>query len=528
MVAVVHIELVGIQRFVFGSRTLKDTIGRSSMINEFTTAGVAGVAARWPQGRVETVYAAAGRLSVVVREGRAADFVGWFTREVADTCDGLRAVVVVDSCADEAAVVESVRGAGHAVRAARHRQLPSLAGAAPWGALMCAVTGRAAEGVDQNDVPWAGDVPRAEKWGAVWHGRQQAELLTGSDSVFAGDLELPVRTDQLGRSVGETSRVAVLVADLNGVGARLRVLAGHDPDGSRVAAASAALTELGAALGQHLVATVVGALVADSSGSPVVSGFPASLSFPLHRESADGPWLLPLRPWVLAGDDLVLVCESRIVWSLACAITDWLDAPEVAADDPRAVLAGLFGARLTVGIGIAVVAVGYPLIRAHESAAVLCENAKAAARRVSEDEGVAHHGVDWYRGGVDAQTVVARRDHSTTARPYLFTSQRTSGSFAEFTRSWLGTGETSLRGPVFDDHHGWCRERLGDAAVDPRPGAVDRALRSLNRARAVAGSSAADLVSRDSGVILDAVDLLDDHLMLIQAGVRVRDEAVTP
>lgn len=30
---------------------------------------------------------------------------------------------------------------------------------------MCAVTGRAAEGVDQNDVPWAGDVPRAEKWG---------------------------------------------------------------------------------------------------------------------------------------------------------------------------------------------------------------------------------------------------------------------------------------------------------------------------------------------------------------------------
>ncbi|GAA3130934.1 hypothetical protein GCM10020255_004680 [Rhodococcus baikonurensis] len=34
-----------------------------------------------------------------------------------------------------------------------------------------------------------------------------------------------------------------------------------------------------------------------------------------------------MRPWVIAGDDLVLVCESRLAWDLATAAMNWIGEP---------------------------------------------------------------------------------------------------------------------------------------------------------------------------------------------------------
>jgi hypothetical protein len=86
------------------------------------------------------------------------------------------------------------------------------------------------------------------------------------------------------------------------------------------------------------------------------------------------------------------------------------------------------------------------------------------------------------------------------------------GSFEEFAHTWLGSGATSLRGPVLAHHRSWCRGRLRDAALDHRKQALAEAVTALNRARTVAGLPLAELPALDRAAVLDAIDLFDEHL----------------
>ncbi|MGW5317318.1 hypothetical protein [Nocardia thailandica] len=523
MRAVVHVEVTGIQDFIFRSRTLLDTIGRSSLIEHLTGPAFAG---SWPGGVARIVFAGAGRVSVAIDAGSvdeawgaARAFARWFSRELAELSDAVNSVVHIDICADDAELAAAIVAAPQALRLARHATVPSLAGELPWGALLCAVTGSGAEGLDHRDgqvTPRANEVARGAEAGRDFHAEQELRLLPAGSG-----LGLPRLTDQLGRSVGESSQVAVVVADLNGVGELLRELTGADDGAAKLTRAAAALRALGIALGKHLVDTVIRSLIVDEdTGDPVVGGSPADLRFPLLRERTEDPdagrWMLPVRPWVLAGDDLVLVCESRIAWSLATAVTGWLDAP-APADDPRSMLADLLGQRPTAGIGIAVVPVGYPLIRAHEIAETLCKNAKSRARQ--EDPDPVRHAVDWHRGPADPERVLTNRTR-TDPRPFTHSAGEPTG-LPVFLASWLGTeADHSLRGPVFQAHRGWCRGVLRDAALDGSPGAVDTAVAALDRARRVAGKDPVALPTDppwSAGNALAALDLLDEHLELIPA-----------
>ncbi|MGC4989861.1 hypothetical protein [Nocardia salmonicida] len=95
MVEVVHIEIVGIQEFIFRSRTLIDTIGRSHQVQEVTSEVfmISGAAARgWPENALSVEFAGAGRVSVVVREDpdfTAERLVAWYTRALANISDAL-------------------------------------------------------------------------------------------------------------------------------------------------------------------------------------------------------------------------------------------------------------------------------------------------------------------------------------------------------------------------------------------------------------------------------------------------------
>ncbi|WP_328435369.1 hypothetical protein [Nocardia puris] len=459
--------------------------------------------------------------------------------------DLLRVTVAMDVCGSAQEVADSVLGAPESLRRARHATLhsrsgparsavPSLAGEAPWGALTCAVSGAAAETLDPGSQPCAWEVVRAESWGKRWHARQEELLLADVAGPLRGRLALPRLTDKLGSTHGVSSHVSVLVADLNGVGKLLGELAGRPDAREALNEASSALRELGLGACRHVVNSIAGALVPDeSTGEPVVSGFPAELGFRLHHSDEDGPrrWMLPLRPWVLAGDDLVLVCESRIAWSVALAVLRWLDAPDPPEGDPRARLDALFGRRPTIGIGVAVVPVGFPLIRAHELAHTLCESAKRAGRRDDPDH--PQHGLDWYRGGGAPESILVER--TPDRRPFHFDSATT---MTDYFTTWLGeTSPNSLRGIHFREHRGWIRGRLRDAALAARadPDAIGTAIRSLNRARAVAGKSAVNLPTthrHTAALVLPAIDLIDEHLELRDGGdadwARLPSATVTP
>ncbi|MFE1592879.1 hypothetical protein [Nocardia sp. NPDC058705] len=526
MVAVVHVQVTGIQDFVFRSRTLIDTIGRSHQVEQLTSTAVLDGN---PCAGVELVFAGAGRISVRVDNATddnpelAHQFARWYTRRLAEVSDALSPVVHIDFCSHED-VAQAVVDAPRALLAARHTTAVSIAGEAPWAALRCAVTGAGAEMLDRDRRACAGEVVRSAIEGERFHNEQVRQFLAAVPEPLRAHLTLSREIDQLGRTHGESSQVAVIVADLNGIGRLLKALAAGENPTARLRQASDALRALGPALGTHLVSRIAGSLISDpATGNPVVGGIPETMQFPLARV---GPgehraWVLPVRPWVLAGDDLVLVCESRIAWWLATAITDWLDA-DAEPEDPRTVLADLFGQRPTAGVGIAVVPSGYPLVQAHDLAETLCGSAKSRARHRNGRKPI-YHAVDWHRGCADPAAVSSNREAwgIDDPRPFAHRADKPDSSLGAFLGTWLGGTESALNGADFSLHRGWCRDTLRRAAASGKSAGespVQRAVEQLNRARKIAGRSPLALpADPDPGHVLAALELLDEHLTPVQA-----------
>ena len=88
--------------------------------------------------------------------------------------------------------------------------------------------------------------------------------------------------------------------------------------------------------------------------------------------------VLPMRPLILAGDDICFVCDSRIAVSLTEILLKEVEAVDESNERP-----GLRG--LHAAAGIAIVKNHYPFFRAHELAEALCHNAKSVLP--SGDEG---------------------------------------------------------------------------------------------------------------------------------------------
>lgn len=579
----IHFDLAGIQRYVFASRTLLDAIGRAAQVEDATDRAVLTAAAVLPEG-VEVEFGAAGALILTTEATefdnpeqppqRVKDAVSAYTRWLYEVSDAFTPVVAI----------QYVRGgeeqqahlaAADLLRQARHKRIPGVGSAVPPGVLRCALTGAPATDFlpPASEIPVAAEALTARRRGRTWHEAQQSKILASAPLPDGLSVDLPVQIDHLGRTEGASSHVAVLVIDVNDLGAALRTL---PPDTLHARSAVADhLRALADELAEHLVHRVCSAIEI-TAGAPSIAGAPAALSFPLHqapspsraaepdalscltadRSTLDSPgedlgqtaaparWSLPLRPWVIAGDDLVLVCESRLAWDLATAAMNWIGEP--ATSGARTDLAGLgpaFGTggrlSLTVGIGIAVVPVGYSLAAAHDLAAGLCKNAKKQRR----DNKWTGHVLDWHRGPSAIADVLAHRARSdlrSGLRPYRYAPKQAPDESHTSTPTWSDVmtlldadSPGSMRGPTVDEKsHGWASRRnwvktdLLAAARSTGNNAVENALAAKNtREKVLTDAPMAELnIDGNSwqecdraNLIVDVIDLLDDHLDLTAA-----------
>ena len=555
--ALLHVDLVGLQGYVFRSRSLLDTVGRSAQLEAFTTTvaqeAISTVGAGAAPGVVvRVVFAGAGSLTVACTAPdprTAADTArrvsSTLTRQVADTSDALTVVAAVLAVDGEVTERDRQLVAAQA-RAARHHTPAPLPVVLALGGLRCTTTGSAATVLApptpeaDTRVPQARDVAEARARGQEWHATQQRQVLPQGGAV------LPRRLDELGRAVGETSHLAVVVADLNGLGGRLHDLAQHHtgapdtgtpdtaaPDGGAgapvegwgpLSAVAVALREMSTALITHLVGLVDAAR--DPEDPRLVRTVPPRLG--VRCAERDGAVQLPLRPWVSAGDDLVVVCESRLAWSLGRAALDWWHHHPTDPGDPRFVVHTLLGdGPLTAGVGVAVVPVGYPLALAHESATALCHNAKQACRQYLEDTGEVTSALDWHRGTAlpgdaaldrsGAPPHPGRAPAPATARPYLHLPQGDGSPLTDLLETTLGAQDPrSLRhtgAAGWGAHRGWLKSTLAAALLagqDPAPVAAAHRDRQAQLHRPVPP----ELPTTDPGQLADALDLLDDHASL--------------
>lgn len=524
----VWVEFPSIQGFIFRSRTLLDTIGRSRLIADLTGAEfVRG----WSGDVVDVWASGVGSFGCELGSaGDARDFIGWYTRAVLEHSDALHPVIAV---VDDSTLAASVARAAMGLRAARHRTAVGMAGEGAWGSVLCSVTSVPAAARELTSRVGAvarrarsDEVGEAEIRARRWHAAQQGRAVPARDGLR---LELPTKLNELGRAMGESSKLAVIVADLNGVGALLGAVAGE-----RVPEAGAALSALTEAWCDALVGSVCAkvrvegdrALVGAAEAGSVQPAVPAvELAAVSGKGSA---WFLPVRPWVSAGDDVVIVCESRLAWWLAEQLVLWLDGDPDVNDDPRARVDAVLGQRPTVSIGIAVVPLGLALSRAHALAAQVCANAKSAARRQSVG-GRSHHGFDWHRGVLDAAALDSHRGRRSaggvllTRRPFTWSREEPGSGFSAFADAWLGSGVESLRGSEWSQLRSTVRDTLL-AAVDRGTrtaanaagpsDALKAAVDEVNRRRRTLRRSAVSLPANDAAAFMDALDLRDEYLRL--------------
>lgn len=180
---------------------------------------------------------------------------------------------------------------------------------------------------------------------------------------------LPYDLDNLGRTEGASSYVAVVHADGNNIGRRfIKAGQAHYRTNRDYIETVRGLSRTVRAASEAALRAVYRAVAGSIDKDGMVAGqFPASRW--LDDAGRDHPYL-PFRPLVYGGDDVTFVCDGRLGLALA---TLYLRAFE---EEGRAA-----GEDFSACAGICVVKTHYPFARAYNLSEALCASAKRYVRQ---------------------------------------------------------------------------------------------------------------------------------------------------
>ena len=523
MPVVTAVDTIGIQRFVFASNRLRDVASGSALVERVTSrtflqdqiAGIDGSA----------VLAAAGGNALLRFDSldTARQFAARYSRTLLEEAPGLEVAFahreyVAGSLADAIGAVQVDLARAKDGRAPQAPML-GLAVTAP-----CAVTRLPAISVAAlSRAPDDGPMPVS----ATIVSRRRIGLPASQLGEFSDargvrwQLEYPLELDKMGRALGDTGLVGVIHLDGNDIGAKISAWLQErrsESDDNQTAAAYTALTEQVTAAVDAAMRAVVNGVVesltpAERGAIVVHPGL--DLRVELHAEA--GRLYLPVRPVLLGGDDLTVLCDGRLALALAARALAAFNAAE----------ASILGSTLSASAGIALVGAHYPFSRAYQIASELCDSAKALVRARGLDECA----LDWQvvPGGTADELSALRAGYVSaighqangsahnvprlTMRPYLLNAPDGGPSWRWLTREVLD-GRDGLRGPRWAASRNKAK-RLGDLAVRG-PAAVGQALAGWQVADP-ALHLPADLGDgfRDGRTpLLDAVELIDTYLPL--------------
>ncbi len=241
--------------------------------------------------------------------------------------------------------------------------------------------------------------------------------------------DYPLDLDDLGRSIGERSYIAVVHADGNGMGQIIREI-GEEQDNRAYIARMRQFSEQVKAISTTSMQAVIDLLKNETLKGMCIPGTRtvSDLEFSLNK---DDNMLLPIRPIVFGGDDTTFVCDGRIGLSLAVTYLRTFEAE-----------AQKKGLALSACAGIAIVKSRYPFARAYQLSEELCDQAKKFRRNTFKNGGGA---LDWHftSGGLyDELEAMREREYqvgagSLTLRPVSLGNERDVRSWDEIERLTL-------------------------------------------------------------------------------------------
>ena len=520
----VHTDLRGIQRYVFASGELRDVVGRSMMVNQAVSAAAAGPlgVAVDADAHVRVLSAAGGRSVVWCRTRSAARaFARRYSRALLDLGSDLDAVMTQVAVGDglRAALIElSSRAAVRSGSWAGHTSAAGLTVTEP-----CHISGYPAEIVEPPRPAGArpqsvtSSVAAARRLGQRLLEDQAARLLP--EAARAG-YTFPTKLDEMGRTGGERSLVGVVHIDLDGLGDRLTTWL-RQADGlaqntveRHLKVIEDAIDGFVAGLARHLTAQVIDAVkVRDDVVR--VTGLPERLQFSLTRtEDADPKVNLPMRPVLVGGDDITVLCDGRLAWSLAFAAFDYLSH----ANPPPALaeIGGVWRDPLTACVGIAVTPIGFPFARGYAISARLCRIAKSSALARQNELGTTREStVAWFVGDAHEQAI---SDDAAVVYPATQLRELLDDFLDPDAPSSLrGTTTTDPSARPWADRRTWIKNHLDRLVAGESGGgrAFEEATRKLAEVRHLHGDVQLPHDRHDwARRVRDAIDLMDRHLTL--------------
>ncbi len=247
--------------------------------------------------------------------------------------------------------------------------------------------------------------------------------------------QFPYRTDNLGRSEGESSYAAVIHADGNGMGKRFQDYGGKRENRDYIIAMHKFSRSVKEA-GENALVAVIKTIVNSISEGKIVGNLG---KFSLKNNN------IPFRPLIYGGDDTTFVCEGRLGLELAALYLQELEKHPVADEIP-----------LTACAGICVVKTHYPFARAYNISEALCQEAKKFVNKEKESEGEAFSALDWHlaaSGLIGTVTEIRQREYYEKKHGHL--NIRPLRLFQNGTEWRTMEGFTQVL-TQFTQHENWC------------------------------------------------------------------------
>ncbi|MEQ9549782.1 MAG: hypothetical protein RIM23_09205 [Coleofasciculus sp. G3-WIS-01] len=382
------IDTTGIQTYIFGSNRLRENIGASYLVAKATNYWVKQVL--WqrfgdnvyiPDGNqqekriendnldAELVYTGGGNAVILFKDiDCAIRFTKTLSQKILREAPGLKIVVAHSEPFEWGnKLSKTVDSVIKKLEQKKREYNPSVPLLGLGVTANCLSTGLVA--VDTSDhysVPTSYPVSReiVEKLRTVDPKNDapaNEKLITTifkGESLNLGDYIVPYDVDDLGRTEGSSSYMAIVHADGNGMGDRFKEYGNQSQSDREYIMRMRDLSEKVNQAGVKALKVVANKVLQLAQGK-LLEQFAVT--------ERDGKKYIPCRPIVYGGDDVTFVCDGRLGLTLAALYLKAFEAETANIPD---------GKKLTACAGIAIVKTHYPFARAYQLSEALCKNAK--------------------------------------------------------------------------------------------------------------------------------------------------------